>query len=108
MEDVQAEAAKAVSGSTPRVFGERRLYERKKCAFSVGISGRNIQFRGLLRDLSLGGALVESPPEQNFRIGQEVVLNIPFSQKQGYVALRGKVARVKYNAVGIMFAKAKS
>ncbi|MCJ8500402.1 PilZ domain-containing protein [Desulfatitalea alkaliphila] len=99
---IQAEAAEAAN---PLVFGERRLHERKRCAFTVGVAGRNIHFRGMLRDLSLGGALVELPPEKMPKAGQEVVLTIPFRKKGGQVALRGTVARVRYHAVAITFSK---
>lgn len=91
--------------SNPLIFGERRLYDRKACAFSVSIAADNGQYRALLRNLSAGGALIEAPSGQRQRVGQEVVLTIPFQKKRGNVVIKGKVARVKHNGVAISFVK---
>jgi c-di-GMP-binding flagellar brake protein YcgR len=101
------ETARAVEAERSKllVFGERRRHARLKCAFSVAISGPDSQFRTLLRDLSLSGAALESPINQNPEIGQEVVLTIPFRKKKGHVIVRGTIVRITFNILGIVFKK---
>lgn len=78
--------------TNPLVLGERRLYERKACLFRVGVTAENGRYQGLLRNLSAGGALVESLAGHAPRIGQEVVLTIPFREKRAHAVLKGRIA----------------
>ena len=88
-----------------QVFGERRLHQRKECSFPITISDRKRAYPGIIRNLSLGGALIEPPMEHHPRIGQVLRLTIPFRLKKANVRIRGKIDRVQADGIGIVFIK---
>lgn len=87
------------------LFGERRQFERKKCLRMVDINIYNQLYSGHLRDLALGGAFVE--PEEDSRnrsrVGQELLLSIPFGLRNGYVSIKATVAWIRFNGMGVQF-----
>lgn len=91
--------------SREMLFGERRLYERKSCTFAVDIDDYNKNYSGHLRNLSLGGAFVEPPAHFKPKIGQELLLTIPFRKKLGYVVVKGRITRTKRNGMAVVFIK---
>lgn len=86
-------------------FGERRLYERKACTFAVDINDYAKIYSCHLRDLSLGGALVEYPTTFKPKVGQELLLTIPYRKRIGYVMVKGKIIRSMYGKLAISFQK---
>lgn len=85
------------------LFGERRQYTRKDCLRLIGISDFSTLYSGHLRDLALGGALVEPKEGHETTIGQELLLSIPFGLKRGYVNVHAKVAWVENHGLGVRF-----
>lgn len=88
------------------MFGERRLYQRKACTFAVDINDYTKIYSCNLRDLSLGGALVEYPSTFKPKLGQELLLTIPYRQKIGHVMVKGEIIRARYGTLAIAFQKA--
>jgi Tfp pilus assembly protein PilZ len=91
------------------LFGERRQFERKKCLRMIGINNHDQLYAGHLRDLALGGAFLE--PKEGIRkpkIGQELLLSIPFGLRNGYVNVKATVAWMRHNGIGVRFQKCKS
>jgi Tfp pilus assembly protein PilZ len=85
------------------LFGERRQFLRKSCIRMIGINDYSKLYSGHLRDLALGGAFVE-PEERNItEIGQELLLSIPFSLRDGYVTIQAKVAWHNDDGIGVWF-----
>ncbi len=82
-----------ISGSM--VFGERRLHQRKECTFAIDIDDYRRVYKANLRDLSLGGALIEIPSNFKVRIGKELMLSIPFRNRGGVVTIKGKLAETR-------------
>lgn len=91
--------------SKKMMFGERRLHERKSCAFAVDINDYDRIYSCSLRNLSLGGAQVECPPTFKPKLGQELLLSIPYRQKMGYVMVKGKIVRFRYGRLAVAFQK---
>ena len=87
------------------MFGERRLHERKTCTFAVDLNDYVKIYSCHLRDLSLGGALVEYPSTFKPKLGQELLLTIPFRQKIGHVMVKGEIIRARYGMLAIAFQK---
>ena len=86
-----------------QVFGERRRYIRKACAFTVTIEDKKTFYPALIRNLSLGGALVELPVQRNPRVGQRVTLTIPFRLKNEIAVIPGRIHRVNEGLMGVAF-----
>lgn len=85
------------------LFGERRQFIRKQCLRLIGINDHSKLYSGHLRDLGLGGAFVELKAGNRSEIGQELMLSIPFSLKNGYVNIHAKVAWIRYDGFGVWF-----
>ena len=81
------------------VFGERRAHRRKACSLSVKA------YSARLRNLSRGGAFIESAAHRIPKVGQELLITIPYQLKKDCLVIKGKIGRVKTNGMGIVFQK---
>jgi len=86
-----------------KAHAEKRRYQRKTCAFSIHIEDDRRSYLAYLRDLSLGGALVEPPLHFNPRVGQELRLTIPFLKRPGVVVVNCKILQARKNGVAVAF-----
>ncbi len=84
-------------------FGERRLHKRMTCAFSIHIEDDRRSYMAYLRDLSLGGALVEPPHYFSPRIGQELRLTIPFRKRPGVALVNCRVLQSRKDGMAVTF-----
>ena len=89
-------------------FGERRLFERKSCSRMIMINDYQDSYSGHMRDLAVGGALIEPPIDNEVWIGQELMLTIPFGLKKDHIRIRAKVAWTKPVGIGVRFIKSSS
>lgn len=87
------------------LFGERRLHQRKSCALSITIDDYKRNYSGYLVNLSLGGALIEPASQFKAKVGQELLLTIPFIKKMGHTMVKGKVTRARQDRIVVMFLK---
>ena len=85
------------------IFGERRLHERKDCYFYVDVNDYHNTFTGHLRNLSLGGALMDTPNHRPPEVGQDIILTIPFRRRPDCLVIKGRISRVRPDGVGIRF-----
>ena len=88
-----------------QVFGERRLHQRKACAFPVTVEDRESAYLAYIRNLSLGGAFIERPKERKIKTGENVTLTIPFQHRTDSVTIRGRISRIEGEGIGIIFQK---
>ena len=86
-------------------FGERRLFERKSCSRMIMIHDRQDSYSGHMRDLAVGGALIDAPQGNGTRIGQELVLTIPFGLKNDHIRIKARVAWARAMGIGVRFIK---
>jgi len=88
------------------LFGERRRYSRKECLRMIGINDYEGIYTGYLRDVGLAGAFIE-PQWKNrsgrARIGQKILLAIPYGLRSGYVSIQAKVEWIKGTGIGVQF-----
>ena len=89
--------------ATVQIFGERRRHQRKECAFTVTIRDKKSAYPALLRNISLGGAFIELPAERKPKIGQKLLITIPFRLKKETTTVRGRIHRVRTGFMGVYF-----
>ena len=85
------------------LFGERRRYSRKECLRMIGINDYEKIYTGYLRDVGLAGAFIEPQRKYRAKIGQKMLLAIPYGLKNGYVSIQAKVEWVRSNGIGVQF-----
>jgi len=85
------------------LFGERRRYSRKECLRMIGINDYGKLYTGLLRDVGLAGAFIEPGWKNRAKIGQKILLAIPYGLKSGHVRIDAKIKWVKSNGIGVQF-----
>ena len=56
-----------------------------------------------MRNLSLGGALIELPIERKPRVDQQLTITIPFRLKRGTAKVKGRIDRVQEGFMGVEF-----
>jgi len=86
-----------------QIFGERRLHQRKTCAFAVTVNDKKTYYPAVMRNLSLGGALIELPEERKPKAGQLLTITIPFRLKNDTATIRGRIDRVQAGSMGVEF-----
>ena len=79
----------------------KRKEERKAVFMDVTFTINTESYSGIAQDLSRGGAFVEA--KHDFAIGQEITLDIPFSDSSKSVKVKGRIARVEPNGFGVQF-----
>jgi hypothetical protein len=84
-------------------FGERRYHRRTTCAFSIHIEDDRRSYIAYLRDLSLGGALLEPPDHFNPKIGQTLRLTIPFRKRPGVTVVNAKILQTRRDGIAVSF-----
>ena len=84
-------------------FGERRRYTRKECLRMIGINDYEQVHVGYLRDVGLAGAFIEPLWKNKAKIGQKLLLAIPYSLKTGYVSIQAKIEWFNRDGIGVQF-----
>lgn len=78
---------------------EKRISLYTETTFAVG----GVEYKGIVLDLSSGGCFVETQDE--FAIGQEVSIRMKRSKDAKTIVVRGRIARIEPNGIGIQFYK---
>jgi len=78
---------------------EKRISLYTETTFTVG----GVEFRGIVLDLSSGGCFIET--SDNFDTGQEIALRMKRSKDAKTIMVRGRIARLEPNGIGIQFFK---
>ncbi len=78
---------------------EERMELYSETRFTV--SGED--YKGVVLDLSSSGLFIET--DEPFSIGQEISINWQRSQDAKIIKVRGRIARVESNGIGIQFYK---
>ncbi len=87
------------------IFGERRLFARKSCVFTVDVDDYYRNYACNLRNLSVGGALLDPPPHFKPKLGQSLSLNISYRNRPGSVFVKGIVVRYQPGQLAVAFEK---
>ena len=70
-------------------YDHRRFHERKKYAAEIVFYHANRLYAGSLKDISLGGAYIETYSVNQFSREDIVTLSIPFSSGQNNITRKG-------------------
>ncbi len=78
---------------------EQRISLYTETKFTVGDKTHN----GVVLDLSSGGCFIET--NEDFSTGQEVSINLKRSRDAKTIKVRGRIARIEQNGIGVQFYK---
>ena len=78
---------------------EQRISLYTETRFTVGGEA----YKGVVLDLSSGGCFIETVEE--FDTGQEVSINLKRSRDDKTIKVRGRIARIEQNGIGVQFYK---
>jgi hypothetical protein len=81
----------------------RRFYERKKYPAEIVFLHASRLYAGSLKDVSLGGAYVETYCVNQFTTKDIVTLSIPFSSGQNNIKRRGSIKWLNNSGFGVEF-----
>lgn len=84
-------------------YDYRRFHERKKYPAEVVFNHENRLYAGSLKDVSLGGAYIETYCVNQFSIKDVVTLCIPFSSIRKNVKRRGSIQWLNNAGFGVEF-----
>ena len=88
----------------PEYCINKRKYSRMHYFVPVNCVSNGRDIHANLRDLSVGGVFIEMiAPENPFIVGQELLLRIPYPNKEKYARICGKVVRAALDGVGVEF-----
>ena len=85
----------------PVDVNEKRQHQRKPIRLSVKLNSGWISGEKQARDISLGGIFVETT--EKFSPGQDIQLAIPFSNQNHQIKMKGTVARITDDGIGVQF-----
>ncbi len=85
---------------------DERRYERKPYSMSVEYVAQDHSSKGLIKDISIGGVLLEtSEIGGSFSIGEDIILTIQYPDQEKYIKIRGEVVRIERQTIGVKFEK---
>ncbi|MDX2453212.1 PilZ domain-containing protein [Desulfosarcina sp.] len=84
-------------------YDYRRFHERKKYPAEIVFHHANRLYAGSLKDVSLGGAYIETYCVNQFSTKDIVTISIPFSFGQNNVKRRGSILWLNNAGFGVEF-----
>lgn len=91
----------SISSGVVRSPANNRHHRRLLYVTDIIFGTQHGSFRGLLRDLSRGGAFIET--KGAVPVGAKVLATIPFRKKVGWVSVAGRVVRNDDGGIGLKF-----
>ncbi len=85
---------------------DKRQSSRFPYTISVELTPLLATYNVKLRDISISGLFLDIDPSQSaFSVGKELVLRIPYPDKDKLVKIRGRIVRTTEDGVGVVFEK---
>jgi hypothetical protein len=85
---------------------DKRQFSRFPYTVSVDFTTLPVKGNAKLRDISIGGLFLDIDPSQSaFSVGRELVLRVPYPNKEKLVKSRGRIVRTTAKGVGVEFEK---
>lgn len=81
----------------------RRVSSRKEYQTEVSFSVGAMCFSGMLENVSTGGALLLTQSVHFIKPGREIIITIPFAEKQGAIKKNAIVIRAEGKRIGVQF-----
>ena len=80
-----------------------RHHERKKYGVDIVFAHKGAAYRGIVKNLSLGGAFVATPSVNLFSKGDMITINIPFTTGKKSIKRKGVIAWLNNEGFAIEF-----
>lgn len=80
---------------------ELRENPRKSFSMPVEHSTNDVRFIYFIQNISDGGVFIQT--DENFQIGQQIIMNFSLFKVDQEIAVRGKVVRVDSRGIGMKF-----
>jgi len=85
---------------------DKRRYERKSCHISTEYVVQDHRSKGVIKDISIAGVLLETSEIQgSFSIGEDIILTIQYPNQEKHIKIRGKVVRIEPQRIAAQFNK---
>lgn len=81
----------------------RRVHERKAYAAEVLFSHNERMYSGHIRNISLGGAFIETVHANKFSEGDSVILSIPFTSGKKHIKRTGRIKWLNPHGFAVAF-----
>ena len=89
-------------------LSDKRQFSRFPYTISVDFVTSTAKGSAKLRDISIGGLFLEVDPSQRpFSVGRELVLRVPYPNREKQVKIRGRIVRATLEGVGVEFEKSR-
>lgn len=86
-------------------LGDKRAHPRRPYTVSVDLVTAQGTSSGTIKNISVGGVLLQPGDLSEFYFGQEIVVHIPFPGHEKIVKMPGEVVRIDATGVGVKFLK---
>jgi len=81
----------------------KRYHERKKYGVDIVFAYKGEAYRGIVKNLSLGGAFIATPSVNLFSQGDLITINIPFTTGKKSIKRKGSVKWLNNEGFAIEF-----
>jgi len=84
-------------------MNNKRRHNRKSYLMPADYVIQDNESKGLVKDISAGGAFLKPNEVKSLSIGQEILLVIPYPDNRRNVRIKGEIVRIDSQGVGIKF-----
>ncbi len=81
----------------------RRAHERKTYTAEVLFSHNRRMYSGTMRNISLGGAYIETAHADQFASGDTVIISIPFTAGEKHIKRKGRIKWMNHRGFAVAF-----
>jgi hypothetical protein len=89
--------------SAAKAYDYRRIHERKNYTTEIVFNHDSRLYAGSLKDISLGGAYIETLNTRQFSTEDAVTISIPFTSGRNSVKCKGRIKWVNHNGFAVEF-----
>lgn len=84
-------------------YNYKRAHERKTYTTEVLFSHNHRLYSGTMRNISLGGAFIETAHTHRFAVGDSVMLSIPFTAGGKHIKRNGCIKWMNHHGFAVAF-----
>ncbi len=84
-------------------YDYRRAHERKNYTAEVLFSHNHRMYSGTMRNISLGGAFIETAHTHRFALGDSVILSIPYTAGEKHIKRNGRIKWMNRHGFAVVF-----
>lgn len=84
-------------------YDYKRAHERKTYTAEVLFSHKHRMYSGTMRNISLGGAFIETAHTHRFALGDTVILSIPYTAGEKHIKRNGCIKWMNRHGFAVAF-----